>query len=196
MKRLLIEFGCAEWQPRIGGDFSGPEDNGQIAWNWLGAEPGWLVLPELTQAFDYEFELHAVPIAVPGDGIWEISATSGSHCLARWAVPITEGQRCFSLNQEQLAQTAIGKIEFNITRLPRPAIDVSSADVPIAHLEYEYRPDIQPKTFLLRGEFVGAPAIIRFSPNYAVTPVDPSKTADPRQLSFRFIKMHITRLPR
>jgi hypothetical protein len=73
-----------------------------------------------------------------------------------------------------------------LRQLPPPRLQLSIGQLPLAALEFDANAGIEQKQFLLRAQLVewGGHTLI-LKPNYAIQP----SLADPRKLSFRFLRM-------
>ncbi|MBX7247265.1 MAG: hypothetical protein K1X53_17350 [Candidatus Sumerlaeaceae bacterium] len=192
-----IGFGEKRWQSHLGGSFHGPEEQGDVSWNWAAATRCWCVLPHLDPTHDYAVLLEAAPSAPFGAELRELTVLAGETELVKRVVPVTEKRTTLTVTAQQLgsARTNFGELELRWVQLPQPELDIAVNDQACAHLAYQVSPEIQIREFLLRHQLLASRNILSFTPNLAITQRDLANSTDDRCLSFRFYRMSMFELP-
>lgn len=187
----LVEFGRPEWQAHLGGSFHGPEERGGIAQNWAGDGHCWCVLTGLDPSHDHAARLEAAPYAPYGAELQEIRLlTPGGRVVFERVIPV-EATRV--AHQVRLAPTATD-LEFQWRCLGLPELAVRANNRPVAQLEYECRPDLQIRDFLIRRDLLSENTVLTFEPNFSIRPEALEGNPETRVLSFRFFRLLLYRL--
>jgi hypothetical protein len=195
---IQMEFGEPEWRAYLGGGFLGPEKSGSISWNWLSDRRAWCVLPPLDSTRDYLLRLEAAPVAFYGTMLWDVQLFAEEVPLARRVLALEENEASLSLPTKSVFQkigTMPEMLRVSLRKLGQPRLDVFLNDLPLAHLQFQIAPYVQPHEILLRHELLAERNVLAFEASYAVAPqdVDPS-SSDKRQLSFRMFRLQLRTL--
>lgn len=194
----VIEFGRAEWQSHLGGEFYEPECQGDIWYVWTGEGRCWCVLPPLRRGTDYALRLEAAPfIPVPG-ALYECMVETEGKRLARKVVPCQGegelGRICFSPEETRRLLSRASGLELMVRKMPDPTLEIFANDMLLGRAGYEPKADMQPRDLVLRRELIAPQTVLHFVPQQASSIKDICGSGDERQMSFRFYRLLLSPL--